>query len=109
MSFCLLLVLSGGSVIIWKSIFFQGALVFQNSYDQSVEFFSLHDNSHWILTNIYAPCTHTEKRQFLQWFQNINMPQLVDWIIVGDFNLCRSPNDRKRNVCFLMRPLALLV
>lgn len=70
--------------------------MFQNSYALSIEFTSLHDNVHWILTNIYAPCTHPEKRDFIQWFKNINMPDVVDWIILGDFNLCRSPNDRNQ-------------
>lgn len=56
---------SGGSIITWKSILFQGNLVFQNSYALSVEFCSMHDNAHWILTNIYAPCSHPEKRDFI--------------------------------------------
>lgn len=85
---------SGGSIIVWKSTYFQGNLVFENSYAQSIEFFFLHDNAHWVLTNIYAPCTHPAKREFLHWFKNINMPDTVYWIVVGDFNLCRSPDDR---------------
>lgn len=87
---------SGGSLVAWESNFFQGNLVFQNSYALSVEFFSMHDNAHWVLTNIYAPCTHAGKREFIQWFKNIHMPDSVDWIIVGDFNLCRSPDDRNQ-------------
>lgn len=87
---------SGGIIVLWKSVFFLGNLVFQNSYAISVEFISLHDNARWILTNIYAPCTHPEKRDFLQWFKNIDMLVPVDWLIVGDFNLCRSPNDRNQ-------------
>jgi hypothetical protein len=89
---------SGGSIIVWKSLYFQGNLVFQNSYAQSVEFFSLHDNAHWVLTNICAPCVHPAKRDFVQWFKNINMLDLVDWIIVGDFNLRRLPDDRNQHV-----------
>ena len=56
---------SGGSVIVWKSIHFQGNLVFENSYAQFVELFPLHDNAHWVLTNIYAPCSHPAKREFI--------------------------------------------
>lgn len=52
---------SGGSIVVWNSTLFQGTLVFQNSYAISVEFYSLHDNAHRVLTNIYAPCTHAEK------------------------------------------------
>jgi hypothetical protein len=75
---------------------FHGNLVFQNSYAVSVEFFSKHSDAHWILTNIYAPCTYSGKRDFLQWFTDIQMPEDVNWLIVGDFNLCRSPDDRNR-------------
>jgi exonuclease III len=87
---------SGGSIVIWKSVFFQGNLVFQNSYALSVEFYSMHDNAHWILTNVYAPCSHPEKREFIQWFKNINMSDSIGWIIMGDFNVCRSPEDRNQ-------------
>lgn len=76
--------------------FFHGNLVFQNRFAIFVEFFSLHDNAHWILTNIYAPCSHPDKREFLQWFKSIDMPDTMDWLIVGDFNLCRSPDDRNQ-------------
>ena len=62
----------------------------------SVEFVSNHNNEPWILTNIYAPCTAPRKRAFLQWFKNINMPDTLNWLIVGDFNLYRNPDDRNK-------------
>ncbi|KAJ1287418.1 hypothetical protein BS78_02G008500 [Paspalum vaginatum] len=62
----------------------------------SVEFSSLHNGTNWILTNIYAPCTYEGKRVFLDWFKNIIMPEDVNWLIVGDFNLIRSPEDRNK-------------
>lgn len=88
--------LSGGAIIIWKYSLFHGNLIFQNSYAISVEFFSKHNDAHWILTNIYAPCTYSGKREFLDWFSNIQMPDSINWLLVGDFNLCRSPEDRNR-------------
>ena len=50
----------------------------------------------WILTNIYAPCTPEGKREFLEWFDNIQMPDEINWIIVGDFNLIRTQANRNR-------------
>lgn len=96
--------LSGGVIIIWKSSLFHGSLIFQNAYAISVEFISKHNDAHWILTNVYAPCTYAGKHEFLQWFSDIQMPDDVNWLIVGDvnwlivgdFNLCRSPEDRNR-------------
>ena len=87
---------SGGSIITWKSNLFSGSKVFENDYCVSVEFVSNHNNEPWILTNIYAPCTAPGKWAFLQWFKNINMSDTVNWLIVGDFNLYRNPNDRNK-------------
>jgi hypothetical protein len=87
---------SGGSIIIWKSNLFTGIKIFENDYCVSVEFVSNHNNDSLILSNIYAPCTAPGKRAFLQWFKNIHMPDNINWPIVGDFNLYRSPNDRNR-------------
>ena len=61
-----------------------------------VKRFSKHNDAHWILTNIYAPCTYTGKREFLEWFSDIQMPESVNWLVVGELNLCRSPEDRNR-------------
>lgn len=88
--------LFGGVIIVWKSSMFHGTLVFQNSYAISVEYYSKRNDAHWILTNIYAPCTYSGKCEFLQWFTDIHMPDDVNWLIVGDFNSCHSPDDRNR-------------
>lgn len=61
-----------------------------------IEFSSLHNGAQWLLTNVYAPCTPMGKRDFLSWFSGIQMPENVDWLIIGNFNLCRSPDDRNR-------------
>lgn len=62
----------------------------------SIEFLSKHNNAHWVLTNVYAPCSHLEKRNFIHWFKNIQMPVNIDWLIVVNFNLCHSPDDRNQ-------------
>ena len=81
---------------IWKSALFSGTEIFQNEYALSVEFTSKLNNDCWVLTNIYAPCTPNGKRSFLEWFGNIQMPPYIDWLIVGDFNLIKKPEDRNR-------------
>jgi hypothetical protein len=67
-----------------------------NYFTLSVELTSKLNNQTWILTNVYAPCTSEGKRDFLNWFKNIHMPDNIDWLIVGDFNLLRSPDNRNR-------------
>jgi len=61
-----------------------------------VEFTSKLNNEIWLLTTVYSPCTPHGKREFLDWFREIEMPEDVDWLVVGDFNLLRKPKDRNR-------------
>jgi hypothetical protein len=61
-----------------------------------VEFSSCLDASTWVLTNIYAPCTPADKLHFIDWLKYIQMPDDVSWLLIGDFNLIRSLDDRNR-------------
>jgi mannosylglycoprotein endo-beta-mannosidase len=88
---------SGGSLIAWNSSKFDGQLIFQNNFAQPLEFSCNLSGENWILTNIYAPCTSEGKLSFLNWFKNIDMPIDTKWLIVGDFNLMRSPDNRNKH------------
>jgi len=79
-----------GPLIVWKSSVFDGAKIFNNDFALSVEFCSKHDNSNWILTCVYGPCTPEGKGSFLNWFKEIQMPENTDWMVLGDFNLIRK-------------------
>lgn len=59
-------------------------------------FKSRHNNGEWTLTNVYGPCDTDGKRLFTDWLKNIQTNDDVDWLIVGDFNLIRSPQDRNK-------------
>ena len=45
---------------------------------------------------MYGPCDVEGKSAFLDWFESIQMPDDIQWLIVGDFNLIRKPEDRNR-------------
>jgi hypothetical protein len=68
--------------------------VFQNRYALPVELHATKSEVYWTLTNIYAPCVDNEQFQFLQWIHNIHIPADENYMMVGDFNLIRSPQDR---------------
>ena len=87
---------SGGVITIWKSYMFTCHLVYSNDFGISVEFSSNLGTHDWILTNVYGPCTLSGKQLFLNWLKNIDMPEEVEWILLGDFNLLGSPSDRNR-------------
>jgi hypothetical protein len=74
----------GGALIRWKASKFQGTMVFENAFAQSVEFISKLTGQKWILTYIYAPCTTEGRVEFLSWFKNIVMPSDQSGIIVGN-------------------------
>jgi hypothetical protein len=87
---------SSGMIILWNGSLFNGTIEFQNEFSLSVRFSSNLSLDSWILTNIYGPC-HTERKAiFLDWFSNISMADDTDWIVMGDFNFIRSPNDRNK-------------
>lgn len=87
---------SGGILVAWNSHLFEGELVFFNDFAVSVQFWSRHDGSSWIITTVYGPCTAPGKMAFLNWLKNIIMPENVNWILLGDFNLIRKPKDRNK-------------
>lgn len=87
---------SGGILVAWKSAIFSGVEIFQNKFAISVEFTSTHNHDCWILTSVYGPCDSEGKEAFLSWFSDIQMPDSVEWLIIGDFNLYRKPEDKNR-------------
>jgi len=87
----------GGLLVIWKGNAFWENLVFINRFALSVEFTSKLSNDTWLLTRIYAPCTTIGKKGIFGVVREIDMPPEIDWLIVGDFNLIRRPDDRNRD------------
>lgn len=87
---------SGGCITIWNGSKFNGVVSFINDYNISVELTSVHSGAKWILTNIYGPCEHDRKPAFVDWLQNVDMSPDWDWLLVGDFNLIRNPENRNK-------------
>lgn len=62
----------------------------------TVQFSSKHDNSSWTLTCVYGPCTTDGKTSFINWLKEVQMIDNNEYIILGDFNLIRTLEDRNR-------------
>ena len=87
---------SSGLLVVWNEVVVSGETLFQNEFSISIKEFCKLSDDQWYLSNIYGPC-HAEKREeFLDWFSNIDMPDENDWIIMGDLNFMRSPEDRNK-------------
>lgn len=87
---------SGGLITCWKSSSFSGQLVFQNDFAITVKLTSKQNGSAWFLTNVYGPCTQEGRRNFLEWLESYSAHVDENWLLVGDFNLLRKPEDRNR-------------
>jgi exonuclease III len=87
---------SGGTLTCWIGSKFTGQVLFQNEYAQVILFKSKLTNHTWSLLNIYAPCTHDGRIEFLQWFSNLDIDPDHPWLILGDFNLIRRPENRNK-------------
>ena len=61
-----------------------------------MEFTSIHNDTSWVLTCIYGPCTVEGEILFLDWLKEIQMPDTIDWMNLGDFNLIRRQENRNK-------------
>ena len=87
---------SGGLIIIWNSHFFRGQQISISRYHITVEF-SCNISGHiWYLTNVYGPNQPDERSLFINWLLNLDSSPMDNWIIMGDFNLVRGPENRNR-------------
>lgn len=88
---------SGGILMGWNSSIFTGEVkhIMRNAI--IVKFTSTHNDQSWTLVTIYAPCQGEEKQQFIQWLNDLQIPDNENWMLIGDFNLYRSVEDRNRD------------
>ena len=85
---------AGGIVTAWNGCVFNRVTSQSSQHILSVDLVSLADASSFHFTNVYAPCSHAEKEAFLLSLRTHDLGDSVPWIICGDFNLCRSLDDR---------------
>ena len=75
---------------------FHGNTISANKYHITVEL-TCKINAHvWYLTNIYGPAHHDDKQEFFDWLLSIDKSPMHNWIILGDFNLIKSNENRNR-------------
>jgi hypothetical protein len=87
---------SGGLITIWNSNIFEGEVMFINSHSIIVKFKSLLSGRLSHVTNIYGPAASAGKVGFISWLYNFDCSSMDDWLLIGDFNLIRSPENRNR-------------
>ena len=48
------------------------------------------------MVNVYGPCQGETRVDYTTWLLNLHIPHNEDWLLVGDFNYIRSPNNRNK-------------
>ena len=93
---------SGGLITVWMSSVFTGVPVFSESFALGVRLTSTQSADSWTLVNVYGPCADPNRALFVSWLFDIDIPRGDDWLLMGDFNFIRAPDNRNRGVGTLM-------
>ena len=87
---------SGGLITAWMSSVFTGVPIFSETFALGVRLTSTQSNDSWTLVNIYGPCVDPNRTIFTTWLFDLDIPNCEDWLILGDFNFIRAPDNRNR-------------
>ena len=87
---------SGGILTAWMSSVFTGVAVFSKTFALGVRLTSRQSGNSWTLVNIYGPCNNPNRALFTSWFFDLDIPAGDDWLLLGDFNFIRAPDNRNR-------------
>jgi hypothetical protein len=68
----------------------------QPDFAIKVNFTSKHNAQKWKLTIVYGPCHGERRDQFVQGLYELQIDLEEDWMILGDFNFYRAPEDKNR-------------
>jgi hypothetical protein len=63
----------------------------------SVSFKSKLNNQQWKNTTVYGPSHGDRRNDFTHWLYNLQIRTDESWMLIGDFNFYRSPEDRNRD------------
>lgn len=85
---------SGGLITLWNSSILTGQLVECTPYGLIISFTSNHTGESWTLVNVDGPCQGEARDLFVSWLYNLHIPTEANWLLLGDFNFIRSPDNR---------------
>ena len=87
---------SGGIITIWNGSHFTGRVISQSYFQITLELTCNFSAKTMYITNVYAPCTTEGRQEFAEWFLQLDSTSFELWIVLGDFNMIRSTEDRNR-------------
>lgn len=87
---------SGGLITIWNGSLFNGIIINQSKFQITTKMTCNLSGNIFYVTNFYGPCHNEDRQEFIDWLLSIDTSSMDHWIILGDFNLIRSPEDRRQ-------------
>ena len=87
---------SGGIITIWNGNLFNGTEISSSKFHVTVELICKISGQLWYLTNVYGPTSSADRALFINWLVSIDTSPMHLWMILGDFNLIREPDNRNR-------------
>ena len=87
---------SGGLITIWNGNQYTGNVISQSFFQLTMEFTCNQSARVFYITNVYAPCNNEGRQEFAEWFLNLDSTPYNMWMIMGDFNMIRSTEDRNK-------------
>ena len=87
---------SGGIITLWNGNMFDGTVIQSSKFQLTVQLICKMSARIIYITNVYAPTIEEEREVFLNWLHDVDTSLMEFWIILGDFNLMRSPDNRNR-------------
>ena len=71
-------------------------MLIQEDFSLVIKFCSTQSAQEWTLVNIYGPCQGDPRVIYTEWLHNLHIPSNEDWLLLGDFNYIRSPDNRNK-------------
>jgi exonuclease III len=87
----------GGLQTVCNSNLFDGIVVQSNSYAITIKLLCRTNKKCIHITNVYGPSNPTQKMSFATWLMNLETENYENWVLGGDFNLIRNPENRNIN------------
>lgn len=85
---------ASGGILSAASSSLQFISMSSSRFSLSMTFSTLASTVPIMITNIYAPTDHDLKPLFLNELRDIQPTDDMPWLLIGDFNLIRSPEDK---------------
>ena len=82
--------------MLWDSSVFSGCVFCSEFFALGIQFTSTQTARSWKLVNVYGPCAGSGRTAFTSWLFDMDIPDDEDWLICGDFNYIRAPDNRNK-------------